>query len=88
MKVETYLAKFFDVMVAPFENPDRNYVKVDGVVQIDIFEKGEDSEPIGWFINRVESGTFEWRNVYGKVANSTIYDEVSLKAAAKSAAFI
>lgn len=88
MKVETLLAKFYDVIVTtPFENPDRNYAKVDGVVQIDIYEKGEDAEPIGWFINRVDSGTYEWRNVYGKVANGTIYSAPEVKAAAKAGAF-
>lgn len=88
MKIENFLAKFFDIEIRDFENPDNNYIKVDGVVKIDIYEKGEDSEPIGWFIHRVESKTFEWCNVYGKIATGTIYDAASLKDAAKANAFL
>lgn len=85
MKIETYLAKFFDVQVTPLEEDDS--AVVDGSVQIDIFEKGEDSEPIGWFVKLAGCDTYEYRNVYGKVASGTVYSESTLKNAAKAGAF-
>ena len=52
MKVETYLAKFYDVEVAPFVDYSaaEDGQVVDGVAQIYIYEKGEEKETTHFFI--------------------------------------
>lgn len=85
MKVETYLSKFYDVNVLSTEQIDG---AEKGERHIEIYEKGEDCEPIGSFVTCEGMDTFEYRNIYGKVQSGTAYTEQSLKAAARAGAFI
>lgn len=83
MKVENYLKKFFDVEVEVVELEENKTA-----TRIEIYEKGEDCEPIGIFMLPEGSTIYTYRNVYGKVHSGTEYTEDSLKRAAKSGEFI
>jgi len=84
MKLETYLGRFYDVNVREgcdvFEGEP-------GQRNIEIYERGEDCECIGWFAVVPGRAQVEWRNVYGKVAPGTMFTEAEAKAAAKAHAF-
>lgn len=85
MRVETFLSKFYDVNV-------REATDIDGAIHgerhIEIYERGEDCEPIGWFLKLDGCDTYQWINIYGKVLTGTAYlGDAAIKAAAKSGIF-
>lgn len=88
MKITTYLAKFYDVNVrdaVDVKAVDSNALS--GQEHVEIYEHGEDCEPIGWFIVLPDVNVYEWCNIYGKVKTGTVFTETELKQSAKAGLF-
>jgi hypothetical protein len=79
MKLTTVLAKHFDV----------NIVEVDALeTRIELFEKGDDNEPIGSFVVLATApDCYQWRNVYSKVESGTAFTDKGVRAALKLGLF-
>ena len=88
MKVQTYLAKFYDVYVRDYDDVKAvNDEAQEGQMNIELYDTPDDCEPIGWFVKLPKVATYEWRNIYGNVETGTIFTEAEVKAAAKARKF-
>lgn len=82
MKIETLLAKHYDVFIGDESD--------DLITYLEIFEKGEHSENIGTLLKHADNAGnlfFQWRAVSGKVADGTAYTEPKLREAIRARAF-
>ena len=79
MLIQNYLAKFYDVNVEVIDAHE---------TRIAIYEKGEDSEPIGFFVVLAAApNCFQYRNIYGRVESGTAFNESELRNAARAREF-
>lgn len=81
MKVETALAKFYDLEIVALDSV---------VIRIDIHEKGDDCEPLGFLLcaQGLDGVAFYvWRNIWGKVESGTGFTAEQVKAGAKARIF-
>jgi len=85
-KIETLLARHWDVEVLPLD-PPKPSLPSSGVC-IWLSEKNDiDSEPLGCFIRLDGYDTYQWRNIYTKIESGTAYTECMLRDAIRTRLF-
>ena len=88
MKVQTYLAKFYDVFLrSDTDLRDAGLEAEEGQLNIEIYDQPDDCEPIGWLVRLPKVTTYEWRNIYGDVKTGTKLTEAEVKQYAKAGLF-
>lgn len=79
VKIENYLAKFYDVRVEIVDEHE---------TRLEIYERGDDCEPLGFFvIVKSVPNCFQYRNISGNVVSGTAFTESGLRNAARSKEF-
>jgi hypothetical protein len=81
MKIETLIQKHYSLEVIEIDS---------AVTRLEIFEKGDDSEPIGALLKQTGADGahyYQWRRIYGPVQSGTAYTDAQLRAAIKAHVF-
>jgi hypothetical protein len=87
MKIETYLAKFFDVEIVTRDHDEGGELAANER-HIFLYEKGESDEPIGRFVTFDDCDTYQWRKCYGKLTHGAAYTSAQVKDLAKRGAIL